>query len=562
MLFSSINTDLCRKMEDQGVGGIVMNRSVLHSRRARLAKSTAEQVAARINSLLTGMKQLDDVKEEIRALLDHELGKREYLVVFDEAGLSIIHTNRLREGVLFSDEVGRKAVKTTSILAQLYRRDTGEWLIDTAVPIGVIGGKRYVLRMGTLLHRPFLQPVLLGLSAIPSLISVPAGLLLGASLLEVAAVAGCSLVTGLVGGHFLYSHMQKQLTEWLGMTRTVSAGDLTKRIETQARDEFHQMGSELNKMVLGMKTIISEIAASSKTTRIISHQQAKQVDELAETFEELTVIMSEFQAGAGQQANGTKNAMERLDEVLRRLDEMREAAMLAKQLGQSAAEATANGTQAVTSASRQMVQMETAMNDTAARIHELAQGAALITEQATAITRIARQTNTLALNASIEAARAGEHGRGFSIVASEVRQLAEETARFAEQIVATIQSIHQEVALAEQDSLEGLDVLKSASEQVNAAGQAIRSLEGVVKENEQQSVKNHERAEAVLDNCRSVMQTIKQVEAIAFEFSESVSEAAGAVEGQTEVVNRLAVEANQLSNQAEKLETIVERFRF
>lgn len=561
MLFSSINREFVEKWKIRGLG-IVMNSSALQSRRARLAGKTTEEVAARIGSLLTGSNGLEEKKEEIRALLDQALGKREYFVVIDETGLGQIHTNRLREGVLFGDVVGQRAAGTTKLLAQLYRRDTGEWLIDTSCPIGVYGKKRYVLRMGTLLHRPFLQPAILGLSALPSFVSVPIGLLCGAGLIEVVIVAGSSLAVGMIGGHFLYSHMQKQLETWLGMTRTVSSGDLTKRIETQARDEFHQMGLELNKMVLGMKSMISEIAASSKTTRSISLQQSKQADELAETFEELTGIMSEFHAGAGQQATGTKQAMERLEEVLQRLMEMREAAVVARELGKRAAVVTSDGTKAVSSASNQMVQMEAAMNGTANRIQELAKGAELISEQATSITRIARQTNTLALNASIEAARAGEHGRGFAVVAGEVRQLAEETTRFAEQIVATIQMIHQEAASASRESQEGLHVLLAANKEVTEAGQAIRSLEEVVKENEQQSVQNEERAEAVLDNCRSVMQTIKQVEAIAHEFSESVAEAASAVEGQTEAVNRLALESNQLSNQAEKLETIVERFRY
>src|SRR5207237_7878911 len=61
------------------------------------------------------------------------------------------------------------------------------------------------------------------------------------------------------------------------------------------------------------------------------------------------------------------------------------------------------------------------------------------------IKRISSQTNLLALNAAIEAARAGEHGRGFAVVAEEVRQLADEAARAAEEVTRTTGSIREQM---------------------------------------------------------------------------------------------------------------------
>ncbi|MBO8163795.1 MAG: hypothetical protein H0Z34_08805 [Brevibacillus sp.] len=538
-----------------------MKPTMLRSSRARRAGAQVQQVAEKVAALMDGQFDLSARREEIRALLDEELGEQEYFVIVDEEGRGVLHTNRLREGMLFDDEVGRNAKQATGLLLQLYPRNTGEWLIDAAYPIVRRGNRSYVLRLGTILHRPFLGPVIGGVSLLPVCTALVAGGAAGMTLEMMLWMGASSLCAALLAGGWLYRLLRRRLREWHMMAREVSAGNLTARIEARSRDQLHQMGFELNKIAIGIKSIIQEITASASTSREVSQVQAAQAEELAETFDELGGMMEQFRSGADKQSDVVQQAVERLEQMLAMLDQMQVSISEAIRVSEEAVSAAERGTGAVQAAAGQVSHVEQAMGRSAANIRTLAQGADEIAQQVAAITRIARQTNTLALNASIEAARAGEQGRGFAVVANEVRKLAEETTAFAEQILSGIEGIRSGASEAADGAEHSLAELRSAVSHVQDAGEAIRALQVVIGSLQKKSMENGERVGHVLDHCGVIERTLRQVESIAGQFAEAVKTAASAVEAQTGQIRTLADDAGVLANQSQMLDAIVSRFR-
>lgn len=238
----------------------------------------AEQAAL----LLRQAKDLEEARPRIYELFDRELGDDEYLLLIDADGRALIHTNRLREGGVFNDPVGRNAAQTAEPLLQLYPRNTGEVVIDASCPVMAEGAQRYNLRLGRFVHRPFLKPATFAVGLLPPALAGGAALALGSMEGAVAALVG--LAVGAAGAGLLHATLDSRVRAWLRIARKVSSGDLTRLVEERRQDRFHQIGYELNKIVLGMRAILSELAQAAAVLREISGKQAGETRELAEAL--------------------------------------------------------------------------------------------------------------------------------------------------------------------------------------------------------------------------------------------------------------------------------------
>jgi methyl-accepting chemotaxis protein len=211
-------------------------------------------------------------------------------------------------------------------------------------------------------------------------------------------------------------------------------GDLTKRIEIDARDEIAELAGWFNTFLEKLQQMIRKIAAN-----------ATQVDRSSTDLSEIATMMS---GGAGETSSRAGNVTTAAEEMSTNLNgvaaAMEQSSTNASMVATAAEEMSATINEIAQNAEKARSVADQAVHtagEASSQMDGLGQAAQGIGKVIETITEISEQVNLLALNATIEAARAGEAGKGFAVVANEIKELAKQTSTATFEIKEKIENI-------------------------------------------------------------------------------------------------------------------------
>jgi methyl-accepting chemotaxis protein len=305
--------------------------------------------------------------------------------------------------------------------------------------------------------------------------------------------SGFGLVVFLLLNLFLSKNITKGLTQGVRFAKQVASGNLNTLVEVKQDDEVGELAEALNRMVVKLREVLTgirmgaanvaaasiEMSGTSEMLSSGSSEQASSVEELSATMEEIASMIRSNADNARQTEQISNKAYASIEKVM-------EEAMSAMEAGK------------------------------------------IISDRINVINDIAFQTNILALNAAVEAARAGEHGSGFAVVAAEVRKLADNSKKAAEEIKVL--------------SKNSLDLSVSARKKMEELLPEVQRTTILVKEIADASFQQDNGISQINDSLQEMSQVTQQNAAASEELATSSEELASQAEILSDLISYFKID--------------------
>lgn len=300
----------------------------------------------------------------------------------------------------------------------------------------------------------------------------------------------------------------------------------------------------------------------TESVEVLGRSTASIQDDASSTgliAQEVVNAYHEISVGVESQATSIREISQAMQQVTQTVEETVTASTDMSLTSKNISDITIQGRDSMVKLSDEMRDIHQVVERTAKVMQEVNEENAKIEDIVTMISEIANQTNLLSLNASIEAARAGEHGQGFSVVAMEIRKLAQNVHDASLDITGSLGVIQSKVAEATRMVDSGLQAAvtgKHTADQVEQLFEQIRTnTEDVLHQAEQLKNRNVQ----LLASSAQVSEEMGKVAIISEQSAASIEEVLASAEVQLERVNNIVSSITQLNELAAKLESLVTR---
>lgn len=379
-------------------------------------------------------------------------------------------------------------------------------------------------------------------------------------------IAACCVIIMLLLLLFIGIYMRILLRPLLQLRLAITDiasgdADLTKKIDIKSKDEIGGVVQGFNQFIENLRQIISEVKESKVTLEKIDGEMQETTKETGNSIEQISsnidMVSAQIEA-QGQSVNQTVNAVTEIAKSIENLDRlienqangMNEASVAIEQmLGNinsvsKTTEHMANAFSLLERYTHTGIEKQNVVNQQISLIEE--QSLILLNANRT-ISKIASETNLLAMNAAIEAAHAGVAGQGFSVVADEIRALSETSSVQSKSIGAEIKKIQESISTVVESSGEAKKAFSDVSDNIQETDKLVQNIRFAMEESSNGS-------KQITDALRMMKESTNEVKTSSSEMSRGNQSILGEVKNLQEATGTIRESISNMTDDAKQID--------
>lgn len=364
---------------------------------------------------------------------------------------------------------------------------------------------------------------------------------------------------------YLVIHTYKGITQFIDQFKTLlekaENGDLTINGELHKKDELGELTEKFNRFIYTIRNLISDAKDSSDTVVSSSHDITETSDQVGKISDEIASTINNLAESASKQTELVKKSNYSVKDVVNGVNRITENTVYINKLASKAMDTVANGTDILKHQIDRMSNTKNSSHNVNEAISALSKKSNEIGNVVESINGITEQINLLSLNASIEASRAGEAGRGFTVVANEIKNLAELSKESTQKISNLISEVQNDIENAVIEVATTNDSIDAQADSLKLTDDSFKLIQKSVFEVTNKIKEVSAETKEINQNAISVENSIKNIADIIEENAAGTEEIASSIQEQTVSIQEVASSMNALAKLSSNLQKAIDKFK-
>ena len=378
--------------------------------------------------------------------------------------------------------------------------------------------------------------------------------------LTVIMVIIASIVSALIGFGISFN-ITRGMSSIIKRLKKVAEGDLTVQMKTKGRSEFSMLNRHIANMIDNTRKLIKEVEVIADAVSVSAENMEKVSGEMEISSGGIIKALEEIDIGVGQQANDAQECLVQMDSLSKSIEEITVDIESTSDNSMSTKNIVTRSIGTMEVLSNQTKDTINVTSQVKEDIKVLEKKSSEIRKFVAIIADIAEQTNLLSLNASIEAARAGEAGRGFSVVAEEIRKLADGSQQAASEINKLVEIIEKQTYETVDNAVNAEKIVEEQAETVNTTKgvfqQIFQATEAVIK-----SINGVKIKVKGMDEERiGTLEAVSSISAVSEETAASSGNVFAIAQSQNDIVSSLTKASEELKFNTRELKQAISVFK-